>query len=165
MGSDVDASPGAVSHRLAHGFDGQPIHPIVQGIVGMTLDLMKTYLMHLCKLKKFFPEILVLYRLLGRRFPPAFYPAREPSVVERPGEVGTVGVNSNTAARFQRRKSFNSRRKLHAVVGGVGAGAGNFLFPRSMYQKRSPSTGTGIPAARAIRIYDNFVHAARLVAA
>src|SRR5262249_47910942 len=97
------------------------------------------------------PQVDVLDRLLV-----GGAPAAAPPVVGSGGaaplHVERVRIQAHAARALQRLERPDHRHQLHAVVGGVGLAAVDFLLGAFGAQDRAPAAGAGVAAAGAVAV-------------
>ena len=110
-------------------------------------------LLHL--FEELLPEILVLDGFFAGGFPSVPDPVMDPSLVERVGEIGAVGVNLDGARVLEGSQRFQRRRQLHSIVCSADGGPGKNALVVAVAQRGRPSARTRIAAARAVCVHDH----------
>src|SRR5689334_21775473 len=93
------------------------------------------------------PQIDILHRLLVGSPPSAALPVVNP-YADALLHILRVGVEIHMATAALRRKAFDHRSELHAIVGCVRLPAVQFAHVRSEAHEHAPAAGAGVPLAR-----------------
>src|SRR3569623_126843 len=109
-----------------------------------------------------FPQIAIDDRLLLRRNQAALFTVRNP-LRDAVFYVLGVGDDFDLALLAQRAKPYNRGCELHAVDGGVGFAAEQFLAMFAVNENRRTSSASWISEARTIRDHLNFFHSSTVL--
>jgi hypothetical protein len=102
------------------------------------------------------PQLGVLHGLLVGRFPAVAFPAVDPG---RDAVLDVIGVSVkfDLAGPLQGLQGRDGRHQFHAVVGGIGLTAAEFLAVPAPHEDGTPAAGAGISRAGAVGIDDDGV--------
>src|SRR5665647_436866 len=132
----------------------QLIGALVCIVAGMALDPVPAHLMRLQRGVEALPQFDVLDRLLVGGAPAVPLPAMDPAG-DALTHILAVGVEIDGAGFLQRLQRRDRGHQLHAVVGGMGFTALQFLFAIAEVQDRAPAAGAGISRPRPVRVDDD----------
>src|SRR5690606_15793283 len=117
---------------------GQFVGALVLGVAGVALHTFPLDLMDAGGLLQRLPQLGVLHRLLGGGFPAVALPVEHP-LGDAVAHVNAVGRQDDMAGALEGAQRLDGRHQLHAVVGGVGLAAVNFLGVAAGAQDRAPA--------------------------
>ena len=107
-----------------------------------------------------FPQVAVQHGLslpLLRRLAPAVgLPVLQPTLVNGIYSVAGIRVYLHLARARKRPQTFYDRRELHAIVGGIGMAARQFLLDTAVAEDSPPAPRSGIAGAGAIGVELDF---------
>ena len=142
---------------------GQPVHAVVEVVVGMAFYLDESHVVPVDLRQEGFPQVSVFDVLLPGRFPPALDPVVRPPLIDGIGHIGAIGVERDAAAGFERPQGFDDRHELHAVVRRMALGTRDDALMVAVHQDSGPSARTRVAAARAVGVYGDFFQWGALV--
>ena len=100
------------------------------------------------------PEVLVLYRTLGRGLPAVLFPAMDP-LGDAVAQVDAVGEQVDLDRPLQRLQGTDRRHQFHAVVGSEVFAAGQLAIGALPAEDGPPAARAGIAAAPTISMNDD----------
>src|SRR6185369_12561033 len=106
---------------------GELVGSLVFRMPGVSPNPMPLYLMQCRQLIQPAPQVLVFHRIPVSRFPSPAFPGVDP-LGDAFLDVLRIGVEADPARARQRLERADHRGELHAVVGGRGFPAPQFLF-------------------------------------
>src|SRR4051812_19212955 len=127
----------------------QLIGALVFGVAGVALDPVPAHLMRFQRGIEPLPKFDVLDRLLVGGAPAVPLPTVNPAG-DALTDVLAVGGEVDHARFLQRFQRRDRRHRLHAIVGGVGLAALQFLLLVAESQDGAPAAGAGIARAGAV---------------
>ena len=129
----------------------------------MALDPVVMQGMDVRQLQKPVPQVGIEGGLFVGLDPAPLLPARGPALGQSVDDILGIGPQLHNTGLFEQGQSRNDGGKLHAVVGGVGLTAGEFLAVGSIHQNGAPASGTGIAGTGAVGIDRDSFHLASLL--
>ncbi|MCY1448752.1 hypothetical protein D9M71_654490 [compost metagenome] len=95
------------------------------------------------------PQVSVFHRFLRRGFPAALLPVVHP-LVDAFHHVLRVGHQQHLAGTLELFQATDRAHQLHAVIGGIGFAAPEFLFNALAHQQCAPAARAGVALAGAV---------------
>src|SRR5690606_2059212 len=143
-----------------HGFHaavGQRIGPLVLDVAVVSAHPAPFDLVARLRGVQRLPQVGILDRLPGGGLPAAQLPAVYP-LADALLHVLAVGMHDHFAWTIERIERLDHGFQFHAVVGGGGLAAEDFLFVLAHDQQRAPAAAPRIPLASAVGINVYFAH-------
>jgi len=114
-------------------------------------------------LQRLRPEVRVQGRRAVRFLPAAALPAFGPALLQPVDDILAVGAVAHLAGLLELAQGLDESSELHAVVGGAGVAAAQFLFVNfaveTVAQHSAPAARAGVAAAGTVGVYFDLLHA------
>ena len=129
---------------IAYLAGGQLIASVVPRIIRMAFYFDDCNLVRLHDGQQPFPKILVFNGFFRGSFPTIALPTVNPVLLKCVNQICGIRIQRYGTRLLERRKSLNSSKKFHAIVGRIRHKTRNFFFVFTKHEHGSPAAGAWI---------------------